>query len=295
VSATTQGGGGDTEPPSIPQNLTASAVSSSRINLSWSASSDNVGVSGYRIYREGVNIATTTGLNYSDIGLSASTTYNYTVSAYDAAGNESGRSNQVSATTFSGGGGGNNPPILNHIGDKYINVGDLLVFTITGSDPDNDPLTFSALNLPYGASLNSSTGKFEWVPRRTGNYSVTFRVSDGRLIDSESIIIHVINGDDKSVRVNITGEKRTDEFWTGEQKYIAIRGYIKGEDREVKKVILEKKEQGKLYEKAEEMDYDGKRELKINYIIKEDKKTVYRIILKDRYHNIIVVSNEVCL
>lgn len=96
-SATTQS---DTSDPSIPAGLAATAVSSSQINLSWSAATDNVGVTGYNIFRNGSLIATTSGLNYSDKGLLASTTYSYTVAAYDAANHVSGESAAVTAVTF---------------------------------------------------------------------------------------------------------------------------------------------------------------------------------------------------
>src|SRR5947208_877986 len=89
----------DTTPPSVPTGLTASAVSSSQINLSWTASSDNVGVSGYRVYRNGTQIATTSATSFANTGLSPSTTYSYTVAAYDAAGNHSAQSSSASATT----------------------------------------------------------------------------------------------------------------------------------------------------------------------------------------------------
>jgi len=99
---TVSGGSSDSQAPSVPTNLSASAVSSSQINLSWTASTDNVGVTGYRIFRNGVQAGTSATNSYNDSGLSPSTTYNYNVSAYDAAGNESGQSSQASATTQSG-------------------------------------------------------------------------------------------------------------------------------------------------------------------------------------------------
>src|SRR5204862_126789 len=89
----------DTTPPSVPTGLTASAVSSSQINLSWAASSDNVGVSGYRVFRDGAQIATTSTTFFANTGLSPSTTYSYAVAAFDAAGNLSARSSPASATT----------------------------------------------------------------------------------------------------------------------------------------------------------------------------------------------------
>ena len=91
----------DTTPPSTPANLTATVVSDSQIDLSWDASTDNVGVTGYNIYRDGggTPIATVTGTTYQDTGLSWSTLYTYKVSAIDAAPNESAQSSQASATT----------------------------------------------------------------------------------------------------------------------------------------------------------------------------------------------------
>ena len=91
----------DTSAPSQPGSLTATPLDSSRISLSWSASSDNSAVSGYRIYRGGGLVATVGTTSYTDSGLSASTTYSYQVVAYDAAGNTSPAAS-ASATTLAG-------------------------------------------------------------------------------------------------------------------------------------------------------------------------------------------------
>ena len=93
--------GADTIPPTAPGTPTATAVSSTRIDLSWAASTDAVGVSGYRVFRNGSTtpLATVTAANYSDTGLAASTTYTYTVRAFDAAGNVSNASGAGSART----------------------------------------------------------------------------------------------------------------------------------------------------------------------------------------------------
>ncbi len=92
----------DTQPPTAPANLTATAASSSQINLTWSASTDNVGVTGYRILRGGTQVGTSTGTSYSDTGLAANTPYSYVVQAVDAAGNVSPNSNTATATTQAG-------------------------------------------------------------------------------------------------------------------------------------------------------------------------------------------------
>jgi chitodextrinase len=89
----------DTIAPSVPVGLSASAVSTTQINLTWTASSDAVGVAGYKIYREGVEVGSTDTSSYSDVGLSASSSYVYSLAAYDAAGNYSSQSTAVSAST----------------------------------------------------------------------------------------------------------------------------------------------------------------------------------------------------
>ncbi len=97
---TTLGGPPDGVPPSMPGNVVATPVSPSAIDISWAASTDNVGVSGYKLFRDGSQITTVTaGTSYSDIDLSPSTTYTYRVSAYDAANNNSALSEVVAATT----------------------------------------------------------------------------------------------------------------------------------------------------------------------------------------------------
>jgi hypothetical protein len=89
----------DTTPPTIPANLSATAVSVSQINLSWNASTDNVGVTGYRIFRNGIVINTSVTTSYADLNLNPSTTHTYNVTAFDAAGNESAQSLPAQATT----------------------------------------------------------------------------------------------------------------------------------------------------------------------------------------------------
>src|SRR4029077_3027551 len=88
----------DTTPPSTPTGLTGAAVGSTGANLSWSASTDNVGVTGYIVRRNGVQVATPSTTSLADTGLSAATTYTYTVAARDAAGNVSPSSTSVSIT-----------------------------------------------------------------------------------------------------------------------------------------------------------------------------------------------------
>jgi hypothetical protein len=72
----------------------------------------------------------------------------------------------------------NNPPVLNSIGNRIVQVSEKLVITITATDPDGDNLTYSATNLPSGASFDPTTHTFRWIPKQTGVYQVTFTVTD---------------------------------------------------------------------------------------------------------------------
>jgi endo-1,4-beta-xylanase len=89
----------DSLPPSVPTGLTGSAASGSQIDLAWTPSTDNVGVTGYNIRRNGLLVATVEGPAYSDTGLRPKLTYTYTVSALDAEGNESAQSSSISLRT----------------------------------------------------------------------------------------------------------------------------------------------------------------------------------------------------
>jgi parallel beta-helix repeat protein len=97
------GSTGDSTAPSAPAALTATASSSSVMTLAWAASTDNVGVSGYHVYRNGTLVGSTAALTYSDSGLTGATQYSYTVTAYDAVGNGSAASNTAIASTLPSG------------------------------------------------------------------------------------------------------------------------------------------------------------------------------------------------
>jgi len=96
------GGEADITAPSVPADLSVAASPSpvDQINLSWTASTDNVGVAGYKIYRNSSYLKSVSTTSTSDTGLNLLTQYCYTVSGYDSAGNESAQSSQVCATTL---------------------------------------------------------------------------------------------------------------------------------------------------------------------------------------------------
>ena len=88
----------------------------------------------------------------------------------------------------------NQAPVLSVIGNKSVNEGQLLTFTVSATDPENNPLTYSASGLPAGATFSTSTRNFSWTPTSTqsGVYSnIVFQASDGALTGSETITITV--------------------------------------------------------------------------------------------------------
>lgn len=96
----------DTQAPTIPTSLASTSKTATTISLSWTASTDNVGVTGYNVYTNGVLKTTVTGLTATITGLTAATSYNITVTARDAAGNTSAVSNTITVVTDTTGGPG---------------------------------------------------------------------------------------------------------------------------------------------------------------------------------------------
>ncbi|WP_329125166.1 endo-1,4-beta-xylanase [Streptomyces sp. NBC_01465] len=131
-------GSGDTTAPSVPAGLTVTGTSSSSVSLSWTASTDSVGVTGYDIFRGGTQVGSSTGTSFTNSGLSASTSYSFTVRAKDAAGNVSAQSSPVTGATTAGSGGGGSLKVQyknndSAAGDNQIKPGLQLVNTGSGA------------------------------------------------------------------------------------------------------------------------------------------------------------------
>jgi len=168
-------GAPDGTPPSQPGNLTATAPSSSQVNLSWSASTDNVGVIGYNVYRNGVQLPTATvpdatpPTTYTDDTASPGTAYTYQVSAVDAAGNESAKA-AVSVTTPGGGGGSltfaPTDDATVDASQPTVNFGTTSRLTV-----DNSPVNYSLLkfNVTGTAGCSISSAKLRMTIGSTTN------------------------------------------------------------------------------------------------------------------------------
>jgi len=171
----------DTVAPTVPRNLTAVTISSTQIDLTWTASTDNVGVIGYIIYRNNTASTVRAVNSYSDTGLAVSTQYCYQVSAFDAAGNESGRSAQACAITLTGTGNLT-------IGNEYekISAGEAHVMFIKS---DGSLWAWGANNygqLGDGTDINRSTPvrvgtDSNWSAVSAGNAHTVALKSDGSI------------------------------------------------------------------------------------------------------------------
>jgi chitodextrinase len=169
--------GGDTEPPTAPAGLTVTETTSNSVSLSWSASTDNVAVTGYDVYRNGVLAGSATTRTFTDQGLAAATQYSYTVAARDAGGNTSALSTAVTAATKSGGGTGavkvqykNNDTSA---GDNQIRMG--LQLVNTGSAP----VDLSTVTLRYWFTPEAGASTFStWCDYAAlGSSNITHKVT----------------------------------------------------------------------------------------------------------------------
>lgn len=93
--------GSDTTPPTVPSPFEAIPIATTQVNLSWGSSTDDLLLSGYHVWRDNVQVATTSNTFYADTGLLPSTTYTYYVTAFDSSFNESASSTAIATTTLS--------------------------------------------------------------------------------------------------------------------------------------------------------------------------------------------------
>ena len=150
----------DTEDPTVPGNLTATAVSGTQVDLAWTHSTDNVGVTGYTVYRDGA-VLTTVGSatsSYQDLTASPNTTYTYTVDAFDGATNHSAQSAPATATTP---GAPPGPPVQTFSPSDDTQVNEASPTTNYGSQTtlriDGSPLVHSYLKFTVTGLTSSIT------------------------------------------------------------------------------------------------------------------------------------------
>ncbi len=159
----------DTTPPTAPANLTATATSASQIDLAWTAATDNVGVTAYRIVSGGILIGRSQTTAFSNTGLATGTQYCYAVRAVDAAGNVSALSNQACATTTT-----STAPI-----DTIWQSS--LAGTVFNNESGSGQTTYLTLRLTQTGGSIAGTLRFEDTLGRTGSAIVSGSVSGSTL------------------------------------------------------------------------------------------------------------------
>ncbi|MGO3182494.1 MAG: M4 family metallopeptidase [Aequorivita sp.] len=146
------GSGTDTQAPTAPSNLVATDVAQTSVTLSWNASTDDVGVTGYDVFQGTSNLGSVTGTTANITGMTAGTSYSFKVRAHDAAGNNSNFSNTVNVTTSSSSvnyctSKGNNS---NSEWIDYVKLNNLT--KSSGNDGGYKDNTDLSANLPYGSN-----------------------------------------------------------------------------------------------------------------------------------------------
>ena len=177
----------DYTPPTVPGNVGAQALDDDRIQVTWTASTENWGAPCYRIFRNGVEIGLVTGTSYTDGGRSPATTYTYTIVALDFAGNPSGSSAAATATTEE------IPNVPPSAGFAFEPAGPMagtaVNFTDTSVDADG---TIHSWVWDFGDGNASTDRNPPHAYAAAGNYTVTLTVTDNRGgIDSESRVVTV--------------------------------------------------------------------------------------------------------
>lgn len=160
-------GPNDTVAPTAPTNLTATVTGMS-VQLSWTASTDAVGVATYRVYRDGVHVATTATTSYQDQGVQASTSYTYAVRAVDYSGNVSQPSSDYALVTGS--------DIAPTASFEVTAVGVTAYTTAANSTDTDGTITAFVWNWGDGASSNAKNDSHTYAS--DGTYTITLTVTD---------------------------------------------------------------------------------------------------------------------
>jgi mannan endo-1,4-beta-mannosidase len=146
----------DTSPPSAPTGLRVTGTTASSVSLSWTASTDNTGVTGYQIFRGGTQVGTSTTTSFTSSGLTASTAYSFTVRARDAAGNTSAASTAVTGTTTAAGGGGGGSCTAAYHVDNDWGAGFTATVTITNNSTSATSSWQAAWTWPGSQQITNS-------------------------------------------------------------------------------------------------------------------------------------------
>ncbi|MCY7387501.1 MAG: fibronectin type III domain-containing protein [Burkholderiales bacterium] len=174
----------DVQAPTVPTGVTATAISSSRINISWNASTDNVGINYYQVYRGSsyLGSAYPPDVGYANTGLAGSTLYTYSVKACDSANNCSAPSATASATTF----------VSSTPNNFFINSKSNVP---RSSVQVSDAITITGIGVPVAISVTA------------GEYSIdggAFTANPGTIVNGQSVVVRMTSSPNYATQLNAT-------------------------------------------------------------------------------------------
>ncbi|MER5888209.1 glycoside hydrolase family 6 protein [Streptomyces sp. NPDC001941] len=201
---------GDTTAPTTPTALRAGTASATSVPLTWTASTDDTGVTAYDVYRDGTRVGTATTPAFTDTGLRPSTTYTWTVRARDAAGNTSHPSAPASATTSADGGSGDVLLTRGRTAWASSVEGDLQPARAVDGDPNSRwGSAFQDnqwINIDLGAAHRVSKVVLRWEAAYARGYKV--QLSDDPGFSSWTDLSTVTAGDGGTDTLTVTGQGR---------------------------------------------------------------------------------------
>ncbi len=223
----------DTVAPSAPSNVRSTGVTASTVDLAWDAGTDDVGVTGYRIYRGGANVGQVDGdtLAYTDSGLTEATTYSYTVTSVDAAGHESAPSGVAQATTTDA----SKPTKPSSLTATAVPGANRIDLT-WGASTDNVAVTEYRIWRDGGATPvatvpGSSTSYSDTTVASSTAYTYTVTARDADLNESDHSDPATVTSSDTvsplppRVTAVAVSDVRIDLSWSGASDDVAVAGY----------------------------------------------------------------------
>jgi glucosylceramidase len=186
----------DSVAPSAPTNLTSSATTATSTTLRWAPSTDNVGVTGYTVHRDGRQVGAATSTTFTDTGLAPATTYRYTVKAGDAAGNVSQASDATVVTTPPGGGVDVDPAawyqVLNRNSNRCVDA-------VDHGTTDGTPLQQWSCSTPVAGNQvwqfrPTTAGYYRIVSRDNAQVSWDVAGGEGAVADGAPVTLWTYHG-----------------------------------------------------------------------------------------------------
>ena len=202
--------------PTTPANLTATAVSSSQINLSWSPSTDTLPSFGYAILRNGTLVKTTTQTTFVDSGLTPATSYTYNIVAYDSTGADSKPSLPATATTLA---------IVPSSTISSFTASPAIVAPAGAAVLSWNIANASAITISPGSySTSAATGSLTVNPTATTTYTITATNSTGAVTSQTTVTVGAPSTP-KNLTATVVSPSQINLAWSPSTDVVTLAGY----------------------------------------------------------------------